>query len=158
MDSIVKFIIVGYMAACIVPSVVSYALWNDPHQLPFSRFAAVYTIKPLIVLPVNIPIAFLFAQVFPSTQSIGWPIALSAVSVTLIILWFFRLQINPSNRPAVTTLIVLDTLRWMSTVGVVSFAGLLSWLSVISLILPSVFAAIAWYETKTLHQRVRHGD
>jgi hypothetical protein len=51
MDSSLVLPIILYALACIIPTLVAGGLWFDGHTLPFARFAALFTLKPVLVVP-----------------------------------------------------------------------------------------------------------
>ncbi len=145
MDSSTIFPLLLYSAACVIPVLIGIGLWLDGRTAPFSRFAAVFTLKPILVIPLWFPVSALLTPLVPdhATYRIGGTIFVTAVGLTVFILWHFRQQLTDANLPTVEVLFGLDSLRWLSTLGIVTIEGGWWFFVPLSLAMPTIFAVVA---------------
>jgi hypothetical protein len=158
MDRSFSLPIILYALACVIPVLVAGGLWLDGRTFPFAHLAAIFTLKPVLVVPFWFPIMALLKPIISDQANyrISVTIALTAISGTVIILWCFRRHITEVTFPAIEILFGLDTLRWLSTLGLILIEGGWWCLLPVSLTLPTIFAAVAFWQVRRL-KRARPG-
>ena len=128
--------------ALAVPGWVGYSLLQRTRAHDFRRFAGVLTLKPIIATPMWLILAEPYLFTIVDTTDPRYVLTIvPGISMTIIILWYFRHSLLSLNKLRVGLLIVLDTARWVSTFAVPQLES--QWF--ISLFMPTVFAFVAWF-------------
>ena len=136
-----------------LPLLVGGYLFGRSAASPLTYFIALMTLKPLLATPLWLVMIQL--SVTPSwTHPIPDVVlhALPGISLTLLIVWTCRARLKGQSAGIITTLLILDTIRWGSSVLSQTrnrpYGSEL--LFVLSVSMPSVFAIVAWLIDKRL--------
>ena len=143
------------------PLIVGGYLLSRLSSWPLQRFVALLTLKPLFATPLWLALLELSVQ-----PSWAHPIpdtllhALPGISLTIFIVWVCRASLKAQSAGLIATLLVLDTIRWGSTV--LSQAANRPYgtegLGILSVTMPSVFAIVAWRASRKIHEPIDIGD
>jgi len=137
----------------VLPLIIGGYLLSRSSPSPLTHFMALLTLKPLLATPLWLILAQLSVMPF-WTHPIPDVLlqALPGISLTLLIVWVCRARLKGQPVGIITTLLVLDTLRWGSTVFSYTpdrpFGG--ESLFLLSLAMPSIFAVVAWLMSRSL--------
>ncbi len=108
---------------------------------------ALMTLKPLLATPLWLAVIQLSTSL-GRTQPIPNVIlqALPGVGLTLLIVWTCRARLKGQPAGIITTLLILDTVRWGSSVLGQQFEQLAGncFFLLLSMSMPTVFALVAW--------------
>jgi hypothetical protein len=137
----------------VLPLLIGGYLLSRSSASPVTTFMALLTLKPVLATPLWLGLVQLSA-----TPSWTDPIpdallyALPGIGLTLLIMLSCRASLKGQSAGLIVILLLLDTLRWGSTVltqGMDRPPGA-EFLFMLSLMMPSVFAIVAWL----LHRRL----
>lgn len=137
----------------LLPLIVGvYLLWHSSSS-PLTYFAALLTLKPLLATPLWL--ALIELSVMPSwTHPIPDVVlhALPGLSLTILIVWICRASLKAQYAGRIATLLVLDTVRWSSSVlsQTMNRPYGSQLLFILSVSMPSVFAVAAWLLSRGL--------
>ena len=140
----------------VLPLLVGIYLLIRSTSSPLNFFLGLMTLKPLIATPLWLYIlgSFIFRPSYQTTILDVVRQALPGISLTLLILLICRTKLKGQSIFLIMALLILDTLRWGSSVLIftpfflrdgASETNGTSWLSLVSLSLsmPSIFAIVA---------------
>ena len=133
-----------FIPILIVPFFAGISILNNQRKTPLRIMAGILTLKPIVLTPILVMLDSTFYSLNPG-------LAMSpAIIVTAVIVFAFRsLFFGYEARRAAWLLLALDTLRWLSTLGLSSVDFLsdpvwLFWLfGIPSIAMPTVFAVVA---------------
>ena len=101
----------------LLPLIVGVYLFGRPASSPLIHFMALMTLKPVLATPlwlVMIELSVTTARTPPIPEIVLQ--ALPGISLTLLIVWTCRARLRGQPADIITTLLILDTLRWGSSV------------------------------------------
>ena len=130
-----------------LPLLAGGYLFGRSAASPLTYFMALMTLKPLLATPL-----WLVMIQLSVTPSWAHPIpdvvlyALPGISLTLLITWTCRARLKGQSTSIITTLLILDTIRWGSSVlsQTLNRPYGSELLLLLSVSMPSVFAIVAW--------------
>ena len=115
---------------------------------PLQRLGGWLTLKPFVATPLW-ALTLNLAWVRPDSPTI-LVTALPGVGLTVLVLLIYWSRLSRADMPRLRTLLLLDTIRWGSSVLLFVNLGPAGWvvagagLFVVSLAMPLVFAVAAW--------------
>jgi hypothetical protein len=131
----------------IVPLLFGTILLGRSPSSPIITFMALMTLKPLLASALwlgTVQLSVSPSWTHPIPNEILY--SLPGFSLTIVIVWACRASLKGQSAGIVLTLLVLDTIRWGSTVlsqTIFQYSGS-AFLLVLSISMPSVFAIVAW--------------
>lgn len=161
MDAIELLVIQIYIAACIIPLIVSIMLFRHA-TTPFVRLLTLLTFKPIITTPlwllimsllpdtgdrIPAPVAvvpILYLPIWFTVEALV-PLPLIGIGVTSVLLWSFRSRLRTMPRVALLLILMLDLLRWGSTyLSTLLHGDAINMFTVPAIVMPTIFAVVAW--------------
>jgi hypothetical protein len=137
------------IAILIIPLVAGISILNNPRRTPLSIMAAILTLKPVFLTLIWMMLKYAITTPGTSQDAIYAGLeTLSTIIVIAVAIFAFRsLFFGYEARQAAWLLLALDTLRWLSTLGLstVDFMSDSVWLfGIASITMPTIFAFTAW--------------
>ena len=135
------------------PLAIGAYLFRRPASSPLLHFVALMTLKPLFATPFWLYVIQL--SVTPDSPPLTPNVVLEAlpgISLTLLIVWTCRADLKGQSAGIIITLLILDTVRWGSTVlsqPLVRPVGS-GFPLLLSMSMPTAYSIVAWFLSRGL--------